>query len=59
MATESPLLYAPVRLRSNGARFIVTWLGTDTITLVSLTTGYRDTLTLRDFAIRYEVDRHH
>jgi hypothetical protein len=45
-----------VRLKSNGARFVVTDIcDPNWVKLQSQTSAYSDVITLRDFAIRYEA----
>jgi hypothetical protein len=45
-----------VRLRSNGAHFVVVDMcDPNWVKLQSMTSAYSDVITMRDFAIRYEV----
>lgn len=45
-----------VRLRSNGAHFVVVDMcDPNWVKVQSMTSAYSDVITMRDFAIRYEV----
>lgn len=59
--SQVPAVGRIAKLKSNGACFTIAAVSDDTLTLYAAgaprTRIYRDTLTMRDFAIRYEIVR--